>query len=276
MPKNNVNYQNTYFYKLCSRELSVEAMYIGSTTNWSIRKAYHKHNCNNSTSKHYNDALYIFIRENKGWDFWQMVQIEKRECCDKIEVGMIERQYIEQLGGILNSSVAPLTRVRRRKSPAHASGSSSPCSSTQFFDMTYDNVPLTQPDHETVPTIDLQLQTYDVSGDANCTMDDPSVVPSIDLQLKCPEVDGLDIRMEMKDTIESLMRVHTFADKFPDNRTIDAAHDVISDRLLSLIRLGREQGILPGEDSVNEVEPLPEAYYVTARKKKRNTRKRHR
>ena len=47
--------------------------------------------------------LYQFIRENGGWDSWEMINIETRSCKDSLEAKAIERQFAEQLNATLNT-----------------------------------------------------------------------------------------------------------------------------------------------------------------------------
>ena len=46
-------------------------------------------------TKRHNIYVYEFIRENGGWDNWDMVEIEKRCCRDSLEAKSIERDFIE-------------------------------------------------------------------------------------------------------------------------------------------------------------------------------------
>ena len=102
MPKQPINYDNTYFYKIVCRDLNVEDMYVGHTTDFRRRKNSHKTRCQNEGNSHYNCKVYTFIRDNGGWNNWVMVLICKCKCDDSLDAGKKERQYIEELNATLN------------------------------------------------------------------------------------------------------------------------------------------------------------------------------
>ena len=80
-----VDYSNSTIYKLCCKDTSIKDIYIGSTTNFRQRKSQHKNCCNNENNKHYNYRLYKFIRENGGFDNWEMFMIEEFKCENKLQ-----------------------------------------------------------------------------------------------------------------------------------------------------------------------------------------------
>ena len=83
MPKNPVDYSKTIIYKLVHNEDYDNAnIYIGSTTDFVKRKNSHKTSCNNEKHKEYNNKKYQYIRENGGWEEWNMIEIEKHNCND--------------------------------------------------------------------------------------------------------------------------------------------------------------------------------------------------
>ena len=97
-------YQNSVIYKLCHQDdLENKNIYIGSTTNFTRRKHAHKSAHNNENKKEYNYPIYKFIRDNGGWDEWQMIPIEVFPCNDKKELEVKERHHIELLKPKLNN-----------------------------------------------------------------------------------------------------------------------------------------------------------------------------
>ena len=81
MPKIAVDYSKTQMYKLKHKDDAYdENIYIGHTTNWIQRKGNHKKCCNNENSKEYNAKNYQTIRENGGWEEWEMIWIEDYPC----------------------------------------------------------------------------------------------------------------------------------------------------------------------------------------------------
>mgnify|MGYP003652531592 CR=1 FL=1 len=97
-----VNYNNALIYKLCCKDTNIKEVYIGSTTNFTRRKHNHKSSCINEKNKKYNNKKYEFIRNNGGWENWDMVLIEKVNCNDKLELHKIERDHIEKFNSFLN------------------------------------------------------------------------------------------------------------------------------------------------------------------------------
>ena len=97
-----VNYQNGMIYKLVCNDPDIIDIYIGSTVCFKERKRCHKKACNNPNSKKYNYKVYNFIRDNSGWDNWDMVLVATAPCNSKLELRKIERKYYEKLNPTLN------------------------------------------------------------------------------------------------------------------------------------------------------------------------------
>ena len=95
-------YQNGSIYKLCCKDSTITDCYVGSTCAFRNRKYNHKTCCNNEKTKGYNFNVYKFIRENGGWENWQMIELLKYPCETKRELELKEREYLELLGGTLN------------------------------------------------------------------------------------------------------------------------------------------------------------------------------
>ena len=109
MPKHYMNFENALIYQICCKDVSITDVYIGHTTNFKQKKAAHKASCNREKAHGYNSYVYKFIRENGGWDNWNMVLVEKFSCNDKLESLQKERYYIELLKATLNSIVPSRT-----------------------------------------------------------------------------------------------------------------------------------------------------------------------
>ena len=105
MPKQVIKYANTSIYKIICNDATVKDCYVGSTSNFTKRKCYHKSTCTNIKSKNYNYKVYKKIREYGGWDNWSMVEIEKYPCKDNIEATIRERHWILLLGSTLNTVI---------------------------------------------------------------------------------------------------------------------------------------------------------------------------
>ena len=105
-----VNFENSVIYKLCCKDPTIKEVYVGSTTNFRKRKNQHKECCTNVNSKKHAYPVYNYIRENGGWENWDMVQVAEVNPKDKRELHATERQYVERLGATLNRQVPTKTR----------------------------------------------------------------------------------------------------------------------------------------------------------------------
>lgn len=111
------NYMNTKIYQIRCKNPNIIDTYIGHTTNERSRTNEHKYNCNNENSKSYNVHLYSFIRNNGGWDNWEVVIIEEYPCNSRREALSRENYYIHHLNSTLNqlSPILDLENVKQYK-----------------------------------------------------------------------------------------------------------------------------------------------------------------
>jgi GIY-YIG catalytic domain len=78
-----IDYSNAVVYRLIHNFITY---YVGSTTNFRIRKSRHKSDCLNENSVGYKCPIYKFIRDNGGWENgWEMVMIESYPNCKSSE-----------------------------------------------------------------------------------------------------------------------------------------------------------------------------------------------
>lgn len=70
--------------------------YIGSTINFTRRKCEHKNVCYNNKKREYNTPLYQYIRDNGGWEEFEMVPIEEYSCDTTIQAKIREQHWIEE------------------------------------------------------------------------------------------------------------------------------------------------------------------------------------
>lgn len=98
MPTIPINYTKSIIYKIVCNDLSITDLYVGSTTDFTMRKYRHKFNCKAHVRK-----LYNCIRANGGWNNWSMIEIEKFNCNDGNELRSRERFWFETLHATLNS-----------------------------------------------------------------------------------------------------------------------------------------------------------------------------
>lgn len=89
--------KNFIIYEIFNESLNFR--YIGSTGNFSSRKATHKTNC----KKQLKLKLYETINENGGWDNFTMRPIEEFVCENKLEARIRERYWCEMYNPNLNT-----------------------------------------------------------------------------------------------------------------------------------------------------------------------------
>jgi hypothetical protein len=107
MPRKPIDYTNTHFYKICSKDLDTPHVYVGHTTDFRKRKDTHRRCCGGSGSQY---PLYQFIREHGGWDNFDMILLETTSCNNVLEARRRERELIEQLGATLNKHLPSRTK----------------------------------------------------------------------------------------------------------------------------------------------------------------------
>ena len=115
MPLKEINYDETHFYRIVCRDLKVKDCYVGHTTDFYSRKCRHKSNCNNTNQEHYKLYVYEFIRENGGWENWDMILIKTEKCNNELEARARERYYIEMFKSSLNSMKRPYTSAEEKR-----------------------------------------------------------------------------------------------------------------------------------------------------------------
>ena len=114
MPKVEIDYSNTIFYKIFCKNPEIIDLYVGHTTNFVQRKHGHKQNCINMKSPNYKYKLYNFIRNNGGWDNWNMEIIAFHNCDDHYHARKKEQHYYKELNATLNS-IEPYAIKKEKK-----------------------------------------------------------------------------------------------------------------------------------------------------------------
>ena len=114
MPLKKIDYDNIHFYKIVCNDFRVKDCYVGHTSDFTTRKAQHKCACNNINNKHYDRYMYEFMRENGGWENWDMILIETLNCENGLEARKKEREHIENLNATLNLNKRPIISPEER------------------------------------------------------------------------------------------------------------------------------------------------------------------
>lgn len=115
MPRLPIDYSKAFIYKLCCKDKSIDECYIGSSTNWINRKNSHKNDCNNVKLKTYNQKKYVFIRENGGFDNWEMILIHNYPCNTSQELKMEEERVRCEYHNNINSYRAYRTEEEKKE-----------------------------------------------------------------------------------------------------------------------------------------------------------------
>lgn len=105
---------NYFMYKICPKNSNLKYCYIGHTNNFGFRKRQHQLPCIDITHIKSHIKLYKAIRENGGWDEWEMIEIEKFNGKTKLEARIREQELIDEYGANLNSLKAYITEDERK------------------------------------------------------------------------------------------------------------------------------------------------------------------
>ena len=109
MPRTNINYDNTCFYRIVCKDLEVTDFYVGHTTDFRKRKTQHKTVCHNPNANGFDTHVYDFIGQHGGWENWDMLLIERVKCDDGLDARKKERRYIEEMHATLNRRIPSRT-----------------------------------------------------------------------------------------------------------------------------------------------------------------------
>lgn len=102
MPKIAMDFSKTVIYHFVCKDEMIKCQYVGSTTNFNKRKGQHKATCNIETSGNHHYKVYQTIRENGGWNNWDMKPLEEFPCENKTQQVIREQYWIDKLKPELN------------------------------------------------------------------------------------------------------------------------------------------------------------------------------
>jgi len=101
MPRLSIDYTNTIIYKIQHTEKE-ELIYVGHTTDFTKRKSAHKLTTRSEKDKAYNRNLYKMIRDNGGWESFNMIEVKKFSCASKREAEAEEDKVMRELKATMN------------------------------------------------------------------------------------------------------------------------------------------------------------------------------
>ncbi len=105
---------NYVMYKIYPKNSNLNYCYIGHTNNFNFRKSHHKMPCIDINHSKSHIKLYQVIRENGGWDEWEMVELEKFNGKTKLEARMREQELMKLHNANLNILKAYITEDERK------------------------------------------------------------------------------------------------------------------------------------------------------------------
>lgn len=109
MPRKAIDYSKACIYKICCRDAEILDLYVGSTTDLVKRRYAHKLNCRDPNQQGHGYQVYNFIRENGGWDNWEVVQVESFKCSNSEDLCQREREVFDILKPSLNKNRPKVT-----------------------------------------------------------------------------------------------------------------------------------------------------------------------
>jgi hypothetical protein len=106
--------KNYVMYKIIPKNKNLNYCYVGHTTDFPSRKYQHKLACINETHTKMHLKLYQVIRENGGYNEWQIIEIEKLNEKTNLEARMREQELIIEHKANLNTLSAFITEEQRK------------------------------------------------------------------------------------------------------------------------------------------------------------------
>ena len=107
---NSNRYDGCVIYAIVCKDKKVKDCYVGSTTNFDIRKARHRSACDNPNAIKYTYKVYKFIRSNGGMENFKFKILEEPDVTTNRQLHDRERHYIDKLKPTLNKQVPNRTK----------------------------------------------------------------------------------------------------------------------------------------------------------------------
>jgi len=102
------DFSNSVIYHIRHME-SKEVVYVGSTTKFPQRKAVHKYNCNNEEGKDFTSPIYCHIRDNGGFNCFEVIPIKSLKLEKKTELLIAEQEEMDKHQTLVNGRKAHMT-----------------------------------------------------------------------------------------------------------------------------------------------------------------------
>ena len=113
MPRTDIDYSKTSFYRIVCRDLNIKDCYVGYTTDFRRRKSEHKRKSKLSILNGPDSMMYYFVGRNGGWDNFDMVLIKHQACEGSLDAHRIRLEYMEEFNAGLHGPMRPLPDVKQ-------------------------------------------------------------------------------------------------------------------------------------------------------------------
>ena len=107
---NSNRYDDCVVYAIVCKDKKVKDCYVGSTTNFDIRKARHRSACDNPNANAYPCKVYKFIRSNGGMENFKFKILEEPDVITSRQLHDRERHYVDKLKPTLNKQLPNRTK----------------------------------------------------------------------------------------------------------------------------------------------------------------------
>ena len=104
-----MDYSKCVIYKIQHKDNN-DLLYVGHTTDFTKRKYNHKSSVNNEKGNLYNLKLYQMIRENDGWDNFNMIVVKEFPCENLREAEAEEDKVMREMKATMNERKASRSR----------------------------------------------------------------------------------------------------------------------------------------------------------------------
>ena len=112
MPRAQNFTQSTIYHIRCIATRAV--IYVGSTTSFGQRESGHKHKCNNVNGVHYHYPIYAHIRDNGGWDLFEVIPVAHLQLNNKTELRIAEQFEMDKHTDLRNVNYAVRSKTQYR------------------------------------------------------------------------------------------------------------------------------------------------------------------
>jgi len=108
------DFTNSIIYHIRHME-SKEVVYVGSTTKFPQRKARHKYDCNHEEAIQFAYPIYCHIRNNGGYDCFEVIPIKSLKLENKTQLLIAEQVEIDRHRTLVNRQKAYITIEERKE-----------------------------------------------------------------------------------------------------------------------------------------------------------------